>query len=262
MPELSKPLQTRLRRIQTALGVRADGVLGPETLSALEAQLEIRAAPSATSLECSASGLALIVEFEVSSKTYYEKRLKSPIWPGEQSGVTIGIGYDLGMTPREQIESDWGGRIPDVDLVALLAVQGVTGKAAKILAEGLSHISIPYTVAESAFYQSTLPHHARLTRDTYPGVEKLPADAQAMLLSLIYNRGTSLDKKNDRRREMAAIKPLVKKGAAALADIAQQVESMARLWPTSSGLRDRRRREARLIRGAKRTYDPAELVRL
>jgi hypothetical protein len=35
MPALaSEPVQVRLRRIQTALGVQVDGVLGPETLSA------------------------------------------------------------------------------------------------------------------------------------------------------------------------------------------------------------------------------------
>ena len=98
----------------------------------------------------------------------------------------------------------------------------------------------------------------------WEGIRAVPslADAQAMLLSLIYNRGTSLDKKEDRRREMVAIKPLVKKGVAALADIAEQVESMVRLWPKSKGLRDRRKREAKVIRGADRTYDPSELVRL
>jgi len=41
-----------------------------------------------------------------------------------------------------------------------------------------------------------------------------------------------------------------------------QIESMVRLWPKSKGLRDRRLREAQLIRTADRTYDPGEIVRV
>ena len=49
------------------------------------------------------------------------------------SGVTIGIGYDLGVTPKAQITSDWKARLSESELAALLAVQGVTGAAAKRL---------------------------------------------------------------------------------------------------------------------------------
>src|SRR6188768_168613 len=124
-------LTSRLRRIQQALGVTADGVLGPETLTALERRLDIQVSARAVSLACSCASLELIVRFEVGSRQRYQKEFQRPIWPGGQSGVTIGIGYDLGMAPKAQITSDWEIHLFEPELAALLAVQGVTGPAAK-----------------------------------------------------------------------------------------------------------------------------------
>jgi hypothetical protein len=261
MPILaSEPMQVRLRHIQAALGVTVDGVLGPETLSALEAKLDLAPKSTAWSLECSRRCLDEIVAFEVSSPGFYEKKLQRPTWPGEDSGVTIGIGYDLGAASRKQIAADWEPQLNDTDLDLLLVAQGVKGASARQLAKSLSSIVIPFTTACAVFYQSTLPQFARRTRDTYSGVEALPADAQGMLLSLVYNRGGQLS--GPTRTEMAAIKPLVSGGVANLSAIAGQIESMARLWPSSKGLRDRRVREAKIVREADRKYDPDELVRI
>ena len=253
-------IEQRLRRIQQTLGVFADGLLGAETLSALESKLDIAPPARSVSLEPSTRSLSVIVEFEVSSKALYERKFQRPIWPGEASGVTIGIGYDVGMTSKAEIKLDWEGWITDMDLMRLLTAQGIAGPNAKQLARSLSDVIIPFDVAEKIFYQSTLPRFAQLTRSTYPGVQKLPADAQGMLLSLIYNRGPSL--RGSRRKVMAAIKPLVSGGTANLGAIADQVESMARLWPDSPGLQSRRRKEATLIRNADRTYGEDELLRL
>jgi hypothetical protein len=261
MPVLaSEPVQVRLRRIQAVLGVQADGVLGPETLSALEARLDISPKRTTWSLECSRRTLDEIVRFEVSSEAYYEKKLQRPMWPGEQSGVTIGIGYDLGVTPRAQITADWQVHLNDSDLDLLRVAQGVTGESARQVAKSLSSVVIPFDMACTVFYQSTLPLYARRTRETYPGTESLPADAQGMLLSLIYNRGTKLT--GSTRTEMAEIKGLVRGGIAKLSAIADEIESMVRLWPNSKGLRDRRMREAQIIRNADRKYDAEELVRV
>lgn len=261
MPALpSEPVQVRLRRIQAALGVEADGVLGPETLTALEARLDIVPKPATWSLECSRDTLDEIVRFEVSSPAYYQKRLQRPTWPGEQSGVTIGIGYDLGVTSRKQIVADWDAHLNSTDLDLLLVAQGVTGESARQLVKGLSNVVIPYDMACAVFYQSTLPQFARMTRDTYPGTQSLPADAQGMLLSLVYNRGTKLS--GAARTEMADIVPLVRGGVAKLGAIADRIESMVRLWPNSKGLRDRRMREAQLIRAADHEYESDELVRV
>jgi hypothetical protein len=253
-------LASRLRRIQKALGVEADGVLGPETLTALERRLEIRITPRSFSLECSCQNLDMILRFEVGSRARYEKEFQRPVWPGASSGVTIGIGYDLGVTKKAQITADWETYLFEPELAALLAVQGVTGLPAKQLAKGVSHVVIPLKAAEEVFYLKTLSVFAARTRATFPGVEKLPADAQGMLLSLVYNRGTSLH--GGRRTEMAEIARLLRGSNHDLEGIAVQFESMKRLWPDLKGLRDRRQREADIVRAAGRAYTEEELVRL
>src|SRR5688572_33289858 len=141
-------LTSRLRRIQQALGVQADGVLGPETLTALEARLEIGPGKRSVSLACSRTSLDLILRFEVGSRSRYEKEFQRPVWPGASSGVTIGIGYDLGVTKKAQITADWETYLFEPELAALLAVQGVTGLPAKQLARGVSHVVIPLKAAE------------------------------------------------------------------------------------------------------------------
>lgn len=260
MPEPTPLTETRIRRIQSALGVKPDGIIGPETLTALETRLKIAATPSTSSLVCSTSSLDEIVKFEVTSRAVYEKNLQRPTWPGGQSGVTIGIGYDTGVTPRDQIIADWSGEIPDADLTALLVAQGTTGEPAKILATRLKAITIPFDVASAVFYKHTLPRFAKATRATYPKVQALPADAQGMLLSLIYNRGTKLT--GPTRTEMATIQTLVPGGVSHLDAIAEQFELMVRLWPDLPGLQKRRRREAAIIRASDRNYSPDELIRI
>ena len=202
----------------------------------------------------------LIVAEEVSSEAAYRKRYRRPVWPGENSGVTIGIGYDLGYTSRTQIEADWDPYLEKPERAALAAVQGVKGAAAEQLARGLRHIEIPLAAAEPVFYASTLPRFAKSTRDTFPGAEKLPLDAQGALLSLVFNRGTSLA--GERRAEMRAIRDELAKRRASLKCIAELLEAMGRLWPNVRGLRDRRVREAELVRGARRRYSAGERVDL
>ena len=257
-----EPIDRRLARIQRELGVAADGMLGPETLTALEERIlpKKKLAQTPSSLEVSARGLDEIVAFEVTSRTFYEKKLRRPTWPGVESGVTIGIGYDVGMTSRKQIESDWRGWIADAALDRLLTAQGIRGVAARKLAQALHDIDVEFEAACTVFYRSTLPRFAALTLETYPGIDALPADAQAMVLSLVYNRGASL--KGSRRRHMAALRPLIAGGLENLDLIAGQFDAMTELWPDSKGLRDRRRREAVLIRASDRRYADDELIRV
>jgi hypothetical protein len=260
MPTARDQLTSRLRRIQQEVGVTADGVLGPETLTALERRLEIAVSKRAMNLECSCTSLELILRFEVGSRQRYEKKFSRPTWPGGMSGVTIGIGYDLGMTPKTQIISDWESHLSESELAALLAVQGLTGTAAKRLLRRVAHIVIPLAVAEKVFYLETLPQFAARTRAAFPGVDRLPPDAQGAMLSLVYNRGAALT--GDPRREMAEIARLLRSREPDLEAIARQFESMQRLWPDMKGLRDRRQREAQLIRGADRAYEPDEITRV
>ena len=38
----------------------------------------------------------LILLYEVTNESHYEAHCQRPVWPGGQSGATMGIGYDLG----------------------------------------------------------------------------------------------------------------------------------------------------------------------
>ena len=260
MPDPTPQVSNRLRRIQNALGVEADGLLGPETLTALEKKLKVKVPPSNASLECSCGSLDLIVRFEVTSPQVYERLYRRPAWPGGESGVTIGIGYDLGYATREQVEADWGPHLDQPHREALRGVIGVKGAIAKQLARNISRVVVPLAAAQHVFYTRTLPRYARMTRAVFPGVEDLPPDAQGALLSLVFNRGDGVRATDSRRSEMLAIRDLLKGGGRGLKDIAVLVEAMVRLWPTVAGLQDRRRKEAAMIRGARRAYAKDEIV--
>jgi hypothetical protein len=253
----------RIKAIQRLLGIAADGLLGPVTLSRLEAALA-RCIPGApkpepSNLIVSKKGLDLLVAHEIGSEALYRRRYRNPVWPQAHSGLTIGIGYDLGHTAASQIEKDWRGRLPDADVEALLAVAGKKGDEAKRALDDVRHVEVPLEAAKEVFYTSTLPRFARITQRAYPGIEALPADAQAALLSLVYNRGAR--KSGASRREMKAIEGLVRETD--LAGIAEQFRSMKRLWTDGpAGLLRRRDEEAELVEHADRDYEEDELVRL
>ncbi len=269
----------RIKKLQKKIGLDDDGIIGPVTLSRLEAIVEEylvlkksgtkpdkvetpTTPPTATvfSMIVSKRALDKIVEYEVSSVAIYEKKYRKPIFPGAESGVTIGIGYDLGHNTKTTIDADWRGKISDDDLELLKTAAGVKGEKAKNMIAGLKSVSVPFAAAREVFYVSTLPRYAKDTRGIYPGIEKLPADAQGALLSLIYNRGSSLT--GDRRKEMKAIAALV--AAEDLSGIAAQITAMKRLWDknTLPGLHIRRDDEAKLVKNARPTYPPEELIKV
>jgi len=254
----------RIRAIQARLGLVADGIIGPATLTAIERLIDGpgRAAIAPSRLTCSESALSWIVTFEISSESYYTRRLKRPYWPGGASGITIGIGYDLGYTSPAQCRRDWRGLLDGQALAALESVCRLKGDdaAAAVGGDGLRAVSVPIHAARRAFYTASLPYHAKRCREAYPGVADLPADAQTALLSLVFNRGTR--KSGSRRREMKALEPLVRSGD--LDGMAEQFIAMKRLWANTNltGLLARRDTEAELLRGARRDYAPEELIEI
>lgn len=188
----------------------------------------------------------LIVQSEVSSRALYEKKYRHPEWPKEQSGVTIGIGYDVGQNSKKQFLSDWSGRIPDEMVKALVKCCGVTGPAAAPLARALRDVvDIPWDVALDVFLEHDVPRYLGYLHVGCPGSEDLGPDCEGVLLSIVFNRGASFNRKGERFAEMRAIRDCVKSGD--LAKIPGHIRSMKRLWPDSRGLRDRRDAEARLF---------------
>ena len=263
----------RLKVIQEHLGVEPDGLLGGQTLTALEKRLlpiDVRLGQTPTTssaqiaslsgLTLSQKGIDLIVHHEISSEQYYQSNLIHPTWPGGESGITIGIGYDLGYASTQQFERDWGSLLQATDIAKLERVCGMKSARAQNMVSSVQSVTIPLPAAKYVFTHSSLPSYAQKTKNTFPGVENLYADAQAALVSLVYNRGTSTQ--GDSRREMAAIQPLVLQQA--YGEIAREIVNMKRLWVGRGldGLLRRRDEEAQLVAQSARTYQSDELVRL
>lgn len=193
----------------------------------------------------------LIIDFEVSSQDVYERKFARPTWPGGASGVTIGIGYDLGYETVEDLAREW----PTLSVGSRARLARACGLKARAAAQalqdsdlGLRNVVVPWEAAYDSFTASTLPRYAAATVRAFPGCEVMPPLAFGALVSLVYNRGggmRSSDPDRDERREMRAIRDLVAAGK--FAAIPDQIRSMKRLWPDCGGLRSRRDREAEFL---------------
>ena len=256
-------LEEKKKNIQRLLGFTGkaiDGIFGVNTTTKIEMFLteKLPVIPSGARMIVSKKSLELVIESEISSRASYNSKYKFPSWPQGNSGITIGIGYDLGYVTKQQFEKDWKNSVSENKLNMLKNVIGLKGDAAKnALNSSLKQIEIPYDDAISVFYVSSVPTYARETANVYHGIELLPPDAQGALLSLVYNRGGSLV--GDTRIEMKNIAGLVK--SKNLPGIANEIRKMKRLWqdkPNMRGLLLRREREAILVENAKyfvRTQD-------
>jgi hypothetical protein len=206
-------------------------------------------------LTISQKAIDLIIREEVSSEAVYRKKYTRPEWPGVQSGVTIGIGYDVGYSTPARLRADWNGRIPAVTIDALSRACGVTGGSAQSLTQQLrSQVFVPWEAAISNFEDVVLPRWIKTVTDKLPNCDKLPADCLGALVSLAYNRGPSFGNAGDRYKEMRAIKALM--ASKDFAGIPAQFRSMKRLWPTVPGLQKRREREAQLFEQGLRSPSP------
>jgi peptidoglycan hydrolase-like protein with peptidoglycan-binding domain len=204
----------------------------------------------------------LIVSEEVTSKTHYETTLKRTEWPGGASGVTVGIGYDLGQTDRAKIENDWRGRVSDPMLSAMLSASGVTGGRANSLASTLkSSIEIPWDVALAVHRECVVPRWEGVVEKALPNTDKLPPDCFGALVSLTFNRGPSFSNDGDRYREMRAIKAHMAAGA--FDKIPGEFRAMKRIWQGKGldGLLRRRDAEADLFQRGLSTPVPSAAAR-
>ena len=213
----------------------------------------------------SKKSLDLILEFEVGGgENYYNKFLKNPTWPGEQSGVTIGVGYDCGYVNKTEFTSDWKD-LPQKDFDRLYKIVGIKGIAAKDLIRGLKDIVIPWDLSLKVFMNKTVTKFWNLARETFPNFDNLPEDAKGGLVSLVFNRGNSLE--GDRRREMKLIRDGMRItntfDQKALTFIANQIRNMKRIWIGGSiekGMSRRRDAEAKLIEESLSSIDPKENI--
>ncbi len=195
-------------------------------------------------------GLQLLLDWEVGGgREYYEKFCIHPTVPDPEntsSGITIGIGYDLGQNDMGTTHREWDEYLPIEDLASLLTCCGLRGaEAVKVLSK-VRRIEISWDAALAQFLNYTVPRYNTLAEHAFPFLDVAPQAVQESLLSLVFNRGTSMD--GDRRKEMRAIRGLVKIGK--WDGISGQLRQMKRLWPNTRGLRDRREAEALHIENA------------
>ncbi|MBP2082949.1 MULTISPECIES: hypothetical protein [Pseudomonas] len=197
--------------------------------------------------QISTSARSLIVACEVTSEANYRSKLQSPIWPGGESGVTIGIGYDLGYTTAANFRSDWARLLPEPTVVRLARCCGTKGRPASQKTRELRDDKVGWTESNTQF-DAYLRYVVGQTEDTFKNCSHLHLDSFGALVSLIYNRGASLSRTSDRRREMREIYALMRDrdfGA-----IPTKFRDMKRLWkddPQARGLLKRRELEALLF---------------
>lgn len=195
----------------------------------------------------SKKAIDLIIQHEVGGRAYYDKKLQAPIWAGGESGVTIGMGYDLGYNSEKQFMLDWSGVINLNFVNALRPTIGIKGTQAKAMLKGeILNVRIPYNTAYEVFVKSSLPRYYAMTKKIYPNMDLLNLDTQGALVSMVYNRGNKLE--GDSRAEMRAIVDLIAKQD--YEGIAEQIEKSKRLWENKGldGLVVRRESEADLVR--------------
>jgi len=251
-------MQDQIKQIQTKLGLVPDGVAGPMTWNTIAAKLGI--SPIEATLLSSATIISdaaykLIIKYEVGGgESYYNKCLKTPEYPGGESGVTIGIGYDLGYTTYTQFASDWKSYLMPEIFTLLSQHLGKKGGAAKSIIHTLNNVVIPWSAAETVFKNCDIPRYIKQTIAAFPTSDKLKPDAFGALVSLVFNRGGSMT--GDSRLEMRNIRDAIS-GVIHVENvyqyIADQFLSMKRLWIGKGldGLLARRGEEAVLINDCK-----------
>lgn len=205
-----------------------------------------RTKPSKTPVSDNAT--KLIILFEVTSGALYDNRYQHPVWPGGQSGVTVGVGYDLGYVTPAWLHEDWDGLVDPKIIAALTPVCGLTGAAAKSGLARVKDVTIPWTVADKQFRTSLLPRYVGETLEKLPNANKLSPDSLGSMVSLVYNRGPSFRSARPQCAEMRAIRRDMETDSHD--DVPTQLLNMRRLWannPAMRGLVKRRELEAALF---------------
>lgn len=184
----------------------------------------------------------LLVRLEVGSVRLYRQRYYMPIHPSAESGVTIGLGYDLRYVTEQMLRTDWQRH---AQIERLVGSVGLYGKAADQAVAQLSDVTTPFELAKAVFIHSTAPQYFEISRRQFgAGFDALDRDYQCGLFLITYNRGGSMT--GLRRAELRAIRdecvPSANKPCAA-----SENRKSKRLWrgtPIQGGMDYRREAES------------------
>lgn len=201
-------------------------------------------------LAISQAGFKLILDYEVGGgEPYYNRYLLHPTYPGVESGVTVGVGYDLGYNSKAQIAADWG-HLPASTVARLQACSGIKGSAAKLKLGSVKDITIPWADALRVYKAKTIPRFSAITKEAYPGTETLHPSVQGAMLSWTFNRGGGISPTSNRDLEKRLIRADIPSNVPALP---KHFLASQRLWIGTSvgkGLCRRRQAEAALIQSS------------
>ena len=189
----------------------------------------------------------LIIQFEIGGRNIYEKSYQKPTWAGGESGITIGIGADLGYMTEKEFMKVWSPHLNLNFIECLRKVVGLKGIQAKQMLRGeILNVRVPYNTAYEVFVKYDIPKYYAKTKAIYPQLDELNEDTQGALVSMVYNRGNKLE--GDSRIEMKRIVEMVKNKD--YEGIAEEIEKSKRHWEGKGldGLVVRREAEADLIR--------------
>jgi hypothetical protein len=189
----------------------------------------------------------MILYYETGGQAYYSARLKRPSVPPGASGITIGIGYDLGYNSREQISADWGSFLPAAQVARLQTVAGLKQAGAKAALVRVKDITVPWETAVAVYRLRTVPRFAAMTQQAYPGLTTMHPHVQGVILSTTFNRGAAFSP-YARRKELVWTRSDVLAGTPT--NLPSYQLQMRRLWPTIPGLQKRYAAHAGLIQSS------------
>lgn len=199
-------------------------------------------------------GVAFIAREETGGLRYYNEITQWPHYPGVSSGITIGVGYDLRFNSVTDFKTVWSTELSAKVITELsndIGKAGTKKRSSELKAKG---ITVPFKAAWHVFIRKTLPRFYDETVQIYPSLDSLPLLCRSALVSIVFNRGNSLQ--GSRRMEMRNIRDILAKASVlppeerktVLVSIEDEIISMQRLWGIDSGLYKRRQGEANLWR--------------
>jgi GH24 family phage-related lysozyme (muramidase) len=188
---------------------------------------------------------SVVINFETGGQSYYNRFLKKATWPGGASGITIGIGADLGYMTKTEFETFFSRYFTPQENVKLRNVIGLKGVIARDNLNSVKNVEFSWENATEVFKIWTLPKFWKLANGIWPKMNELCENAQIALVSIVFNRGASL--KGPTRIEMLRIQSLVLEKK--YYEISKEIVSMKRLWVGKGldGLLKRRDVEAKMV---------------
>jgi hypothetical protein len=121
---------------------------------------------------------------------------KHAYWPTGMSGVTLGVGWDMGYHSLDELRQTWASLGTDV-LARLAVAVGKKGRAAQALVPQLESIVVPQSLSIQVLACSLDNFYYPFVIHLFPGLERLPPEVQIVFISIVFNRGPNMGRDPD-----------------------------------------------------------------